>query len=77
MLLKLINGVGYQQELDGFLKIFRDHIDPFALSLELSIISTIFKDGKQTYCDVLPVLKGLSTNERLLVKNGLPLSKSC
>ena len=63
LLLKSINGEDYQQELDNFLKFFVDDIDPFALSSELSIISSICKDGNPAHFDVLSILKALSTND--------------
>ena len=65
----------YQQESDNFLKIFGDDIDPSVLPSELSIISTICKDGNPAHFDVLSILKAPSTNKRLLMKKIITILK--
>ena len=77
MLLKSINGEDYQQELNNFLKIIRDDIDSSALPRELSIISTIWKEKNPAHFhDILSILKAISTNGRLLVKNIITIVKT-
>ena len=76
LLLKSVNGEDNQQELDNFLKIFRDDIDLSALPSELSIISTICKDENPAHVDdALSILKALSRNERLAMKNVIIIVK--
>ena len=77
LLLKSINGEDYQQELNNFLKIIRDDIDSSALPPELSIISTIWKEKNPAHFhDILSILKAISTNGRLLVKNIITIVKT-
>ena len=76
MLVKSINGEHYQQELGNFLKIVGDDTDPSALPPGLLIISTTRGDENPVHFDdVLSILKALSTNERLLMKNIITIVK--
>ena len=76
MLVKSINGEHYQQELGNFLKIVGDDTHPSALPPELLIISTTRGDENPVHFDVaLSILKALSTNERLLMKNIITIVK--
>lgn len=78
LLLKPINGEDYQQELHNFLKIVRDDIDLSPIPTELSMISTICKEGNPAHVDdVLSILKAFSRNERLVMKNVITIVKSC
>ena len=77
LLLKSINEEDYQQELINLLKIFVDDINPSALPSELSIISTVCKDGNPAHFDdVLSILKALSTNEKRFIKNVITTVKT-
>ena len=59
------------EELGNSLKIFADDIDQSAgFNSEVSIINTICKDGNPAHFhNVLSILKVLSTNKKLLIKN--------
>lgn len=75
-MLKPINEEDYQQELSNFLKIVRDDIDLSAMLLELSVISTICKEGNPAHADdALSILKAFCRNKRLLVKNVMTIVK--
>ena len=73
--LKSDNGEDYHQELDNFLKIFKDDINPSALLSELSIISTTCKGGNPAHFHDIFSYEVLSKNERHLMKNFITIVK--